>query len=196
MQQPVPVAVQLEADFRAALNRIGFTPDEQTAIVEYTGCRNIAMLGLLAEEDITRMCKAFRASMIAPIPLTVLQEKLLLGLRFWISSRQRLQIPVDAADITPALVYTQANVRAHILEDELRADKEPSAKMPDKFKSPTGWKIFSEAMETYLGQLKGTDQIPLRYVIRRLAQPPEDAQYQTELEQSIAIAPLTGPDYM
>lgn len=64
--------------------------------------------------------------------------------------------PVEANDITPALAYTQANVRAHMLEDELRADKEPSAKRPNKFRSPAGWKIFSEAMETYLGQLKGT----------------------------------------
>jgi hypothetical protein len=48
MQQQ-PVAVQLEADFRAALNRIGFLPDEQVAIIEYTGCRNLAMLGLLSE---------------------------------------------------------------------------------------------------------------------------------------------------
>ncbi len=152
----VPVAVQLEADFRAALNHIGFTPDEQIAIIEYTGCRNIAILGLLSEEDITRMCKAFRTRPNAPILLMVLQEKLLLGVRFWISSQQRFQIPVEANDITPALAYTQANVRAHMLEDELRADKEPSAKMPNKFRSPAGWKIFSEAMETYLGQLKGT----------------------------------------
>lgn len=59
MQQQQPLGVQLEADFRAALNRVGFTPDEQVAIIEYTGCRNLAMLGLLSEDDLTRMCKAF-----------------------------------------------------------------------------------------------------------------------------------------
>jgi hypothetical protein len=108
-----------------------------------------------------------------------------------------LQIAIDAAEITPALAYTQANIRSHMIEDEARADKEPSAKMPDKFKFPSNWKIFSEAnMETYLGQLKGTGRIPLSYVIRRLAQPPDDVQYQTELEQSIAMAPLIGPDYL
>jgi hypothetical protein len=78
MQQQ-PVAVQLEADFRAALNRIGFTPDEQVAIIDYTGCRNLAMLGLLSEEDLMHMCKAFCTRPNNPIPLTVLQEKLLLG---------------------------------------------------------------------------------------------------------------------
>jgi hypothetical protein len=160
-QQPVPVAVQLKAEFRAALNRIGFTPQEQDAIIEYTGCRNVAMLGLLSEDDFTRMCKSFCTRPNAPLPITVLQEKLLLGLRFWISNRQRLQIAIDATEITPALVYTQANIRAHMIEDEARADKEPTAKMPDKFKIPSSWKVFSEAMETYLGQLKGTGRIPL-----------------------------------
>jgi hypothetical protein len=75
MQQQ-PIAAQLEVDFRAALNRIGFTPDEQGAIIEYTGCRNIAMLGLLSEDDITRMFKAFCTRPNAPMQLTVLQEKL------------------------------------------------------------------------------------------------------------------------
>ena len=125
---------QLEADFLAALNRIGFNPDEQIAIVEYTGCRNIAMLGLLSEEVIIRMCKAFRTCTIVPIPLTVLQEKLLLGIRFWISNRQRLQLPIEAADVTPALAYTQANIRSHMIEDEARADKETTTKKKKKKK--------------------------------------------------------------
>jgi hypothetical protein len=58
-----------------------------------------------------------------PIPLTVLQEKLLLGVRFWVSNRQRLQLEVEAEDVTPALAYTQANIRGHMIEDEARADK-------------------------------------------------------------------------
>ena len=111
MQQQQPLGVQLEADFCAALNRVGFTPDEQVAIIEYTGCRNLAMLGLLSEDDLTRMCKAFQTRSVAPIPLSVLQEKLLLGIRFWVANRQRLQLVIDAADITPALAYTQANIR-------------------------------------------------------------------------------------
>jgi hypothetical protein len=68
--------------------------------------------------------------------------------------------------------------------------------MPDKFKSPSNWKVFAEAMQTSLGQLKGTGRIPLSYVIYREAQPPDDAVYQMELEQSIAMAPLLGPDYL
>ncbi len=83
------------------------------------------MLGLLSEDDLIRMCKAFRARPNVLIPLSVLQEKLLLGIRFWVTNRQRLQIAIDAAEITPALAYTQANIRSHMIEDEARADKEP-----------------------------------------------------------------------
>jgi hypothetical protein len=76
---------RLLAEFRAALNHIGFNVAEQQAIVDFTGCTNLAMLGLLLKEDISTMCKALRICPMNPVPLTLLQEKLLLGLRFWIA---------------------------------------------------------------------------------------------------------------
>jgi hypothetical protein len=36
-----PKGIQLETDFHAALNLIGFTPIEQEGIIDYTGCRNM-----------------------------------------------------------------------------------------------------------------------------------------------------------
>ncbi len=113
MQQPM--GIWLEADFSAALNHMGFTPDEQGAIIEYTGCRKLAMLGLLPEDDLIHMCKAFHAWPNAPIALSVLQEKLLLGLHFWVTNRQWLQIAVDATEVTPSLAYTQANIKSHMI---------------------------------------------------------------------------------
>jgi hypothetical protein len=68
------------------------------------------MIGLLSEEDVTRMCKAFRTRPVAPILITVLHEKLLLGVRFWVSNHRRVQLSINADDLTPALAYTQANI--------------------------------------------------------------------------------------
>jgi hypothetical protein len=85
----------------------------------------------------------------------------LLAIRFWISNRQRLQLLVNADEVTPALAYTQLNMRSHMIKDEAHADKESVAKMPNKFKLPSSWKAFAEALDTYLGQLKGTGHIPL-----------------------------------
>jgi len=181
--------------FAAALGRIGLAPNIQQEIITYTGCINIGMLGLLTPDDISKMCKTFRTRPNNPLQITVIQEQLLLAVRFWVSSRQRLQKPVLANDVTAALIFSVAQNMRHMLEDEARADKEQAAKMPDKFKSPSGWRVFAEAMETYLSHLKGSGRIPLKYVIRKNAVPVLNAVYQTEQEESVAIAPLTGDDF-
>jgi len=80
-------------------------------------------------------------------------------------------------------------------EDEARADKEVIAKAPDKFKNANNWKVFCEALETYLMQLLGSCRVPLCYVI-----PPDvvaqlGVAYATEQAQLIALAPLNGPSF-
>ncbi len=42
------------------------------------------------------------------------------------------------------------------LEDDTRLDKEMVAKAPDKLRNANHWKVFAEAMETYLAQLTGS----------------------------------------
>jgi len=81
------------------------------------------------------------------------------------------------------------------LEDDARMDKETVAKAPEKFKTASSWKVFSEVLETYLGQILGSGRIPLRYVIRKAAHADPEAVYLTEQEQSIALAPLHGIAY-
>jgi len=44
VQPPIP-GIQLE--FVAALDRISFSAEQQNAIIETSGCLNIAMLGLI-----------------------------------------------------------------------------------------------------------------------------------------------------
>ena len=153
------------------------------------------MLGLSTPDDISKMCKTFRTRSNNPLRITVIQEQLLLAVRFWVSSRQRLQKLVLANEVTAPLIFNVAQNMHHMLEDEARADKEQAAKMPNKFKSPSGWRVFAEAVETYLSHLKGSGQIPLKYVIRKNEVPVLNAVYQTEQEESIAIAPLTGDDF-
>jgi hypothetical protein len=83
----------------------------------------------------------------------------------------------------------------HMQKYETRADKEITAKMHDKFKSPIGWQIFAEVMETYLSNLHGSGHIPLKYLIRKNSIPIPNAIYDTEMEENMAIAPLTGEDF-
>jgi hypothetical protein len=78
-------------------------------------------------------------------------------------------------------------------EDETIGDR--VAKMPDKFKQPSQWRVFAEMTETYLSQLKGSGWVPLNYVIRKLAVPIPGRTYQTDAEQAVAITPLIGEQY-
>jgi hypothetical protein len=104
--------------FMAALSCIGCAPALQQETIAYTGFVNIAMLGLLALDDIAKICKNFRTRPINPIPVTVIQEQLLLAVRFWVSSHQRLQKLVEAQIVTAALAYNQPQTMHHMLEDE------------------------------------------------------------------------------
>lgn len=72
------------------------------------------MIGLLLDDDITKMCKTLRTQQLNPVPLTLLQEKLLLGLQFRIAGPQRLQLTIEPADVTPVLIFSQANIRTHM----------------------------------------------------------------------------------
>jgi hypothetical protein len=153
------------------------------------------MLGLLTSEQVAKVCKEIRTRAINPILISTIQEQLLLALRYWVTNRQRLHQPIDPLDITTVEIFKQAQVVARIMEDEVVSDKEMVAKLPDKFKIASNWKIFAKALETYLGQLKGTGWIPLKYVIRQHAIPVPNTRFQNELEESIALAPLTGEIY-
>jgi hypothetical protein len=78
------------------------------------------------------------------------------------------------------------------LKDEARVDKETAAKDPDKFKSARNWKIFAEALETYLSQLYGSGHVLLSYVIRGIIVAPPDQAYETNKARAIALASLHG----
>jgi hypothetical protein len=182
-------------EFEDALTRIGFGPPERQAIMTMSGCQNIAMLGILTADQVSKICKQIETRVLNPLPITTMQEQLLLSMHFWVTNRQRLQLPINAADFTLVVALNQAQTMRQTLEDEGRLDKEAIAKASDKLKNVTTWKIFVEATETYLGQLIGSGRIPLRYAIRHDEFPIPGTIFQTEQEQSIALAPLTGPAY-
>ena len=80
-----------------------------------------------------------------------------------------------------------------VIEEEASTDKETVAKPPNKFKDQ--FRIFDEGMWTYLGLLKGTGRVPLKYVIWRLAIAEAATVYQMIEEQQVANTPLFGRDF-
>jgi hypothetical protein len=142
--------------FEDALGRIGFATVEHNAFILESGCTNIAMLGILPSEHIRQICKHLRTRAVDHIPITAIQEQLVQAMRFWVAGLQRLQQIVDPTQFTTVIALNQAQVMRQTLEDDARAEKEAVAKAPDKVKNANNWKVFAEAMKTYLMQLAGS----------------------------------------
>jgi hypothetical protein len=105
-------------------------------------------------------------------------EQLLQAMRFWFANLQRLPQLVNAAKFTSAVALNQAHTMRQIKEEDARVDWEVVAKAPDKFKNVATWKIFAQALETYLGQLMGSGRvIPL---IHNLKNPTPGTMFETE----------------
>jgi hypothetical protein len=112
-------------------------------------------------------------------PLSTIQKQLLMSMRFWVTGKQRLQQPIDPDVFTMIVALNQAQIMRQQIEDEQRGDGESTAKAPDKLKTASNRKTFSEAFETYLGQLIGSGRIPLSYAIWPNAVPNLAAAYAT-----------------
>jgi hypothetical protein len=181
--------------FEDALSRIGFAAPERNALILESSCTNIAMLGILPSDQIRQICKRLRTRAVDPVPITAIQEQLLQAMRFWVAGLQRFQQIVDPALFTTALALNQAQVMQQALEDEARVDKEVVAKAPYKFKNASKWKVFAEAMETYLMQLYRSGKVPLNYEIRPDTVAIPGAVYPTEQARMVALAPLNGSSF-
>jgi hypothetical protein len=95
------------ASFQAALSRSGFTMQAQEAVVSQ-GFVNIALLGLVTSDQIKELCKLIREDTNNPVPINMLQQQMLLAMRYWVVNRQRLGLLVIAAlGIVFTLVLTE-----------------------------------------------------------------------------------------
>jgi hypothetical protein len=180
--------------FQDALGRIGFSVEASEAVVAQ-GFVSMALLGLVTADQIKQLCKLIRKDPTNPVPINMLQQQMLLATRRWVVNQQRLGLLVDADEFTAIMAYEQSQVMVLLQEDEATSEKESVAKMPDKFKQPSQWRVFAEMMETHLSQLKGSRCVPLNYVIRKQAVPIQGMTYQTDAEQAVTILPLVGEQY-
>ncbi len=61
--------------------------------------------------------------MVNPIIIIMLQEQLLLGLRFWVENNQWLQLHIVAEDFTITIALNQVQKMRQQAEDDTRMDK-------------------------------------------------------------------------
>ena len=88
------------------------------------------------------------------------------------------------------IAYDRAEVRR--VEKE-QSDTVSKAADPGKFKDEKKWPEWEPAFTNYLSTIQGVNGVPLSYVVREVADPADDADYESFNEQAIACSPLTGP---
>jgi hypothetical protein len=130
MEQPIDG----QQAFEDALTHIGFTQEGRDQFMRISGCVDMAMLGLLWIDPISKMCKCVSAALPANL-LSTIQEQLLISICFWVTSKQRLQQPIDPEAFIMIVALHQAQIMRQQLKDEQRNDDESTAKAPDKFKT-------------------------------------------------------------
>jgi ribonuclease HIII len=118
------------------------------------------MLGILLTSDIAHVCKTIHTQTTNHIMVPVLHEQLLQGMHFWVVKQQCLGVPIVPDQFTQAKAYNQTMQMTRLSEEEARKDKDQLAKIPDKFKKASDFKIFDEALDTYLGLIDGSGRAP------------------------------------
>jgi hypothetical protein len=122
------------AQLKVALDRIGFEDAAATALVQVCGVElHSHAVSLLLANWIEKACKTLCTRAGNPIAITMIQEQLLLAMRYWVNHEKRLYQPVDAMQFNMIIAMQQLQKMMHLQEEEAQADKGFVAKMPDKF---------------------------------------------------------------
>jgi len=109
---------QHRADFDALLARIGFNADQRNAVIDISGCINVAMIGLLTIDQLSKMCKSIESRAVNPVVIFTVQEQFLLSLRHWVVNKQRLQEPIHPNEFTMVTALNQTQLMRQQAEDE------------------------------------------------------------------------------
>ena len=119
------------------------------------------------------------------LPMSVLQN--IKVLCYWIRRKYRLRLVVNPADWNQAEMDSTISL---IEEEEAEGDVDTNATIkPDKLK-PSEWDYWELKFETYLSHVKGAQNAPIDYVIRKDV--PEGHVHLSQREEEMYLYPLEG----
>jgi len=190
------------AAMRQVFQRLGFSQQAATAVVDDQGINSLDELRILKDDEITNLCKVIRrpggqiANPNPDVQGNIPNPGIMVSLRaehntklarYMLMHRTiRIARPCDHADITLDAVRAYAEMRDYELNYE---NPETKPTIDDK-----DWPKTFEALEQYFTSKRGEYHIPLAYVIRDEVDPPAPADdpegnYATPVEEMIARAP-------
>ena len=187
------MAAQLTQQFRAALTRIGLDVPARNAIVTQ-GIVNMDATQRFTDESISSLCKIARQE--DDVEITFTHEMRFHALRAWVKDRKRCGLATDAALFTLEIANSMQE-RLAFNKELLSVKDTVKIPMPETFSKSSMFPGWKDAMTTYFAQLKSSDNdISLGYIIRELAEAPDDVEYDDPREEKSATVLLAGPNFM
>jgi uncharacterized membrane protein YgcG len=178
-----------EDGVRLALGVCGASEDQMDAIIN-EGFDGMSDLLILDEKDITDMM-----SNITKLPVNrggvrigaVLTKKVK-ALVYWCREQQRQDLELDANR------FTEEELKATLQRMAVEAgDDETKPELPTKFE-PQKWVSWAKKVENYLWQVKGSNNTPLIYVVRK-ARTETSPPFTSGEEERIYKTTHRGPAY-
>jgi hypothetical protein len=152
----------------------------------------------LNDKDIRDMAEEFskRTNANGRINFGLGRIKKLTGVMYWIQDCHRTSDIPDHNNFNEQAL-ADAQSRALIRKSDVDlVDTNTKAADPGKFKDERKWPEWEKAFVNYLSVIPGVNGVPLSYVVREVAEPEDDLEYETFSERMIARAPHTGQYYV
>jgi hypothetical protein len=197
---------------RAMYTRLGFTNGADNNIVDVQGIDSVRELGYLNDEDVTNLCKtirrpgghlpnpAFVVGQIPAVPATIPYTGIMISQRaetnmqlasYTARHHNRISRVTNIANMNPTSIRRLRELK---IKEDTRDSDPPTAPTID----PKNWPKTMDALQDYFSCVLGETKAPLAYVIRDVAEVPDEANdppanYDTPENEMIARMPHQDP---
>ena len=137
---------------------------QTTELITSQGFTSIDDFNGLTQADIGRLVKAFNTNAAATRPIGFMAQKKLEALAFWVTNQKMRNIPLDI-DNWDADALEGARIESDIAAERKANLQTP--KRPGKIATGLDWYTWTEQFTNYLAAIRGVNDVPLTYVIRK-----------------------------
>jgi hypothetical protein len=180
------------------LNAIGFNIPAQRLLIMDAGLAEYEDFRHLIDKDIRNMAEEFSKRTVPNGCMTfgLGRTKKLIGMMHWVQDCFRTDDNPDHIAFNDQAL-AEAQSRAHVRKSDIDlVDTNAKAADPGKFKDERKWHEWELVFVNYLSVIPGVNGIPLSYVIREEAEPPNDEEYISFTKRMVQRAPHNGPFYL
>ena len=137
---------------------------QTTELITTQGFASIDDFNGLTQSDIGKLVKAFNTNAATTGTIGFMAQKKLEALAYWVTNQTMRNIPLAIADWNAGALQ-QARTDSDIAAERKANPQAP--KRPGKIATGLDWYTWIEQFTNYLGAIRGVNDVPLTYVIRK-----------------------------